>query len=337
MLENWLSKVCPEITSAISDLSPESIGQGIKIYKSLFPDLNDCQIVILSDNSEDMDKIRLQFYEMYHHLDNLYLADIGNLRNTDTNFLISLFTELLESKLLPIVITTNEEIIHTFHFALNSFHNKFESLYCGKRISKMSKLDYANCQKITSLGIQGHLNALDDLSEDDIVRLAAIKGNIEESEPFTRNVDTIIFNLNCIKHSEIIGYQDASPSGLDADEVTQLFRYFGFNDNLKGLFIYGYNGKYDFNHQTSQLISQVLWYFTEAKNHCITENITSTEDFHEFVVDLEGLDDPITFIKAKKSGRWWLKSVDNEKLIPCSYKDYLMACQNEIPDRIIKL
>ncbi|MDA9773869.1 arginase family protein [Saprospiraceae bacterium] len=335
MLENWLKKVNPEITSQISQLNTKTVAYAIKIHKQLFPDLDDCQIVLLSDNASQMDEIRKQFYEMYNHFENIGIADIGDLRNSDSNFLISLFTELLESKVLPIIITSDPNIIHTYHFALNAFHAGFTSLHCGKRIAAYHANDHANCNEVISMGTQGHFNSATELDNNQVVRMAEIKGSIEEAEPYTRTVDTITFDLNIIRHSEIPGFQDASPSGLDSDETTQLFRYFGFNDQLKGLFICNYDHQYDFNNMTSQMIAQLIWYFVEAKNECVKENIDSTEDFHEFLVDIEGLGDPIAFIKAKKSGRWWIKSNTHNDLIPCSYKDYLTACKNEIPDKLL--
>lgn len=337
MLENWLSKVNPEITSQISELSAESIGQAIKIHKSLFPDIDDCQIVLMSDNREHMDQIRLQFYEMYHHLDNLYLADLGDVRNNDTNFLISLFTEMLESKLIPIILTSDPIIIHTFHFALNAFQNPFESLYCGKRTAFYSKGDHALCKKVSSVGAQGHLNPLSDLNQGDVVRLAQIKDQIEEAEPYTRIADTICFDMNVMQHSEIPGHRDASPSGLNAQEFTQMFRFFGFNDRLKCLFVYNYDSAYDFNLMTAQLIAQGLWYFTEARNQCLLDNLDHSEDFQEFLVEIEGLSDPISFMKAKKSGRWWIKDAVASTMIPCTHRDYLIACQNEIPEKLANL
>ena len=337
MLENWLRKVSPSITEGLADLSPESIGRSIKIHKDLFPQLDDCQIVILGDNSENMNFIRAQFYEMYHHFDNLFFADLGEIRNSDTNFLINLFNELLESKLIPIVVTNNQELIHTFHFALNSFHKSFSSLFCGKKSAPYSPNAYAKCTSVYSMGVQGHYVPSALLNNKYIIRLAEITTSIEEAEPLTRNVDTIQVDLNVMKQSEVPGQQYTSPCGLDAENYTQLFRYFGYNDNLKAIFITGYESQYDFNRISAQLIAQGLWYFIDARDNCYKENIDSNEDFNEFVVDIEGLESPLSFIKAKKSGRWWIKSHhDDTVLIPCSFKDYEMACNNEIPNRLIE-
>jgi len=335
MLENWLKKVNPEITSQISQLNTETVAYAIKIHKQLFPDIDDCQVVLMSDDPINMDEVRKQFYSMYNHFDHICIADIGDLRNSDSNFLISLFTELLESKVIPILVTNDKNLIHSFHFALNAFHADFTSLYCGKQIAFYSENEYANCKSVISMGLQGHLNPRSFLNKKDIVRLADIKSNVEEAEPYTRTADTIVFDLNILSHASIPGNTLASPSGLTADDATQLFRYFGFNDQLKGLFIHNYDHNYDFNNQTSEVLAQLIWYFLEAKNECVKENIDSTEDFHEFLVDIEGLEDPISFIKAKKSGRWWIKSNTHSDLIPCSYSDYLTACKNEIPEKLL--
>ena len=335
MLENWLKKVNPELTSAISDLSIESIGRSIHIHKTIFPSIEDCKIVLLSDQASHMDAIRVQFYEMYHHFDNLMIADLGDIRNNDSNFLISLFTELISSGHIPVILSENKELIHAFHYALNAFHEPFTSSHCGKRLAFYSSDDYANCKHVLSIGTQSHLNAPSDLSTREFIRVGEIKSKIIEAEPFLRNSDTICLDLNIIRQADIPGCPDGSPSGINSEEATQLFRYFGFNDKLKALFIHNYHSDYDFNMQSAQLIAQGIWYFCEAINHCQMENINSNEDFHEFLVDIDGLDEPLTFIKAKKTGRWWMKDHAEEKLIPCSYSDYQTACKNEIPDKLI--
>ena len=50
----------------------------------------------------------------------------------------------------------------------------------------------------------------------------------------------------------------------------------------------------------------------------------------------------IRFWKSSKSGRWWLqvpaktkRKHNRHRLIPCSYNDYLSACQEDIPDRLV--
>jgi hypothetical protein len=41
------------------------------------------------------------------------------------------------------------------------------------------------------------------------------------------------------------------------------------------------------------------------------------------------------FLQSKKTGRWWMQLPD-KKFIACSYKDYLLASSNEIPERWLR-
>ena len=43
----------------------------------------------------------------------------------------------------------------------------------------------------------------------------------------------------------------------------------------------------------------------------------------------------IIFLQSKKTGRWWMQ-LPNKKFIACSYKDYVQASQNEIPERWLR-
>ena len=41
------------------------------------------------------------------------------------------------------------------------------------------------------------------------------------------------------------------------------------------------------------------------------------------------------FLQSKKTGRWWMQ-LPNKQFIACSYKDYLLASSNEIPERWLR-
>jgi formiminoglutamase len=63
----------------------------------------------------------------------------------------------------------------------------------------------------------------------------------------------------------------------------------------------------------------------------------------EYIVPLKQLDYQLTFWKSKRSGRWWLqvpvktkKQHQRHRLIPCSYEDYQLAGQDQLPDRLLE-
>ena len=41
------------------------------------------------------------------------------------------------------------------------------------------------------------------------------------------------------------------------------------------------------------------------------------------------------FLRSKITGRWWMQLPDG-KFIPCSYRDYMLASQNELPERYLR-
>jgi hypothetical protein len=53
-------------------------------------------------------------------------------------------------------------------------------------------------------------------------------------------------------------------------------------------------------------------------------------NFNEFTLALAEFD--TTFLQSKKTGRWWMKAHDG-KFIPCSKMDYVIAGNNDIPER----
>ena len=56
----------------------------------------------------------------------------------------------------------------------------------------------------------------------------------------------------------------------------------------------------------------------------------SFNEYHMAFAEVE-----TTFLQSKKTGRWWMQLPDKQ-FIACSYKDYLLASSNEIPERWLR-
>jgi formiminoglutamase len=56
----------------------------------------------------------------------------------------------------------------------------------------------------------------------------------------------------------------------------------------------------------------------------------SFNEFHMTFAEVETL-----FLQSKKTGRWWMQLPD-QKFIACSYRDYIAASQNELPERWLR-
>jgi formiminoglutamase len=77
-----------------------------------------------------------------------------------------------------------------------------------------------------------------------------------------------------------------------------------------------------------------MWYFIDGKNRSRKESLLNeAQNFNQFHTAFAEVD--TVFLQSKKTGRWWMQLPD-KKMIACSYKDYLFASNNEIPERWLR-
>ena len=197
------------------------------------------------------------------------------------------------------------------------------------------------------IGYQTYFNHLRDLEmleqmQMEAKRLGALKQDMMEIEPMVRDADLLSFNISAIKACDAPGYVHASPNGFFSDEACQITRFAGASDKMSSLGIYNYNPEFDIRRTTATGIAQMIWYFIEGIEIRKSDYpVVSMQQFQKFLVVIEGHEEEIIFLKSMKSDRWWLHVPVGSskkryyKMIPCSYKDYLTALENEIPEKWI--
>lgn len=174
------------------------------------------------------------------------------------------------------------------------------------------------------------LETLDKLRFD-CFRLGRVREDLEEMEPVLRHCDLLSIDMNAVRNCDAPFLKNGSPNGFFGDEMCQLVRYAGMSNQLSSLGIYGYQAQSDVNKQGAKLIAQMLWYFVDG--YLLRKNeakLSDREQFVEFNVTLA--DSNTLFLKSKKTNRWWMQLPEGS-FTPCSYKDYLLAGNNEIPER----
>ena len=136
--------------------------------------------------------------------------------------------------------------------------------------------------------------------------------------------------------------RNATPNGLYAEEACQIIRYAGLSDRVRSIGFYEMNPEHDVRDQTSQLVAQMIWYFVNGYYQRKQDDPRENEkDFTKFTVSMKNEED-LVFMKSRKSDRWWVqvpyidKQIEGNWMVPCSYADYEMACNDEIPDRWIR-
>lgn len=314
------------------------------------------------------DAVRNYLYKLYAGSFNVRVADLGNIHQghttEDTYFALRTSLDaLIRKNIVPIIIGGSQDLTYaqflgykdleqTINIAAidstfdigNPDEDITNNSYLGKIILHQPNylFNYSNIGYQTYLVNPTHLQMMNRLYFD-VYRLGQVRDKIEEAEPIIRQADMISFDITAIKHADAPANPNASPNGFYAEEACQMMRYAGMNDKLSSLGIYEINPKFDVSGKTAHLASQMIWCFMEGfysrKNDF--PNRTSS-DYVLFHVELEDSKQQINFYKSKKSDRWWMEipyppmknaKFERHTLIPCSYKDYEQAINNEIPDR----
>ena len=176
------------------------------------------------------------------------------------------------------------------------------------------------------------LETLDKLRFD-CFRVGHVKETIEEMEPVLRNSQMLSVDISAIASGYVPG-NSPSPNGLSGEDACVLMQYAGMSPNINTIGIYGYRPELDTNAQAARQISQMLWYIFDGRSRGNREAaLDEKESFNEYHLAFAEVD--TTFLQSKKTGRWWMQLPD-KSFIACSFKDYMLASSNEIPERWLR-
>ena len=318
-----------------------------KIFKSpeKFAD-NKKSIAIIGIDAVKADSIRRQFYKTTYPFESLFIADLGNVRNTSSEFIIPILKELVSNNINVILIGSD---ISQFESQINSFANnllniafveKSGDILFDKNIQTVLN-KYNNINRAKLIGFQTHLFDTTKLNSkllSNSMRLGEYRSNYKEIEPVLRDVDMMMFNLDSIRYSEIPGIKNTSPSGLTSEEACQIMKYLGLNTKNNLIDILGYDPKFDFHNQGAMLVSQLLWYYIDGLDQKINDDYLDSSTVSNYVVELNEYDISLEFVRSVKTGRMWVKipkeNNENSYFIPCSEDDYNKATKNELSNRI---
>lgn len=320
-------------------------------------------------SSKAADAIRLEFYQLIKHRNDLQIIDLGNIEagNTisDTYYALKqTIATLLKQKVLCLIIGASEDYIYQqyaayedVHFNMNVFiadarvalkfsdDNELQSGYLSRIIAHPKNYLF----NISHIGHQSYFvepesyDAFENMNFD-MLRLGIFRNKIQAIEPFCRNADMMAFNMSAIKAADAHGQNSPSANGFTGEEACQLARYAGMSNDLKSFGIYNVNPTHDLNNLTSQLAAQMLWYFIDGFNNRKSEYPNKdSNDFMVYYTSIQSTYD-ITFYKNKMSDRWWMEVPypknrnvqEGSFMVPCNYSDYEIALTDEIPDRWIK-
>lgn len=314
---------------------------------------------------ESPNYVREQLYKLYSN-SNSNILDLGNIKQgetlKDTLFAVSeTLHELIKMDVIPIVIGGGQEIT----LGLYKSYEKLEQIVNLTTVDR--KIDFEQINETTNnsylkdiilsqpnylfnysnLGSQSYYLHPDNEKMMhklffDNTRLGDLQDDISLAEPILRNTNILSFDLNSIRQSEVPGTSFASPNGFFGNEACQLARYAGMSDKMNVVGFFEMTPEYDLHGQTAHLVAQMVWYFIEGFQYRKNETpLTSSKNYTKYKVVLTKSEEELIFIKSNKSGRWWMKipyppskklKYERHHLVPCSYKDYQISLNDEMPD-----
>ncbi len=327
--------------------------------------INDCRgMEGCKEEANAPDAIRAELYRLKGN-PFIKICDLGNIRcgatSKDSQFAIkTVMSELLEKELIVILLGGDQSLVYGQHLAYEEKNKMLNVVLVDEKFQLKSEIDEIRVENyiynifthspnilfnLSLLGYQSYLVDEADLTllkkmSFESYRLGRIKDDMKEVEPIVRDADLLAFNIGAMKFSDAPAALDASPNGFYAEEACQIERYAGLSDRLSSFGIFDYMPSLDDRNVTAKTLAQIIWYFVSGVEQRKQDfPIINENDFQQFIVTFKDHHEDIVFLKSKRSNRWWIKIPDvemkfhNQRIFPCSYKDYQDALKNEIPDR----
>ena len=366
-LSDFLEPVNKHILSEDMGYKERQIGKLIDAYEEYLPDIDDADIVIIGCNEQRgggsiaegtaANAVRKEFYNLYYWHSDIKIVDLGNIRIgkslSDTYAALKVvIQELMELDKLVVVLGGSHDL------TLAQYHAFAEK----KRV-----IDVAGVDAVIDINLESPLRSENFLMEMltgepnytrhynhiafqsyyvhprmletmdklrfDCFRVGNVKEHIEEMEPVLRNCHLFSFDIMAIANA-FAPANTLSPNGLTGEEACSLMQFAGMSRQMRSVGIFGYQPEKDKENLTAKQVSHMLWYLMDGRSRGSKEAMIDERDsFNEYHTAFAEVD--TVFLQSKKTGRWWMQLPDKQ-YIACSYKDYLLASSNEIPERWLR-
>ncbi len=365
---DFLMPIDRDVISNDAGYKDAQIGKVIKVYEESFPDLDEAHIVLvgcgeqrgegLRVTSNAANEIRKEFYGLFYWHTDIKLADVGNIKTgnslPDTYAALKIVIhELISIGKTVVVLGGSHDLTLAQYYAFAEDKKPIDAvgvdalidinidspLRSNNFVMELLTGEPNYMKNYNHLAFQSYfvhprmLETMDKLRFD-CFRVGSVKENIEEMEPVIRNCHLFSFDVSAIA-TAFAPANIQTPNGLTGEEACVLMQYAGMSPNMKTIGIYGYQPEHDREALTAKQISQMLWYLIDGKSKGHKEvSLEERDSFNEFHTSFSEVD--TIFLQSKKTGRWWMQMPD-KKFMACSYKDYVIASNNEYPERWLRM
>lgn len=343
------------------------IGKVVQLYEDEFPDIDEADLILvgcteqrgaaLLHQSGAANAIRNEFYSLFYWHQDIRLVDIGNVKTgksmNDTYAALKMVLhELAHAGKTVVVLGGSHDLTLAQYHAFADDRRLIDAVGIDAvidiNIDSPFRSDNFLMELLTAepnymrhynhIGFQSYfvhprmLETMDKLRFD-CFRVGSVKEHLEEMEPVIRNCHLFSFDISAIAHA-FAPANLLTPNGFNGEEACTLMQYAGMSPNMQSLGIYGYRPEKDVDNLTARQISQMLWYLLDGRSRGRKEaRMDERDSFNEFHTAFAEV--ATVFLQSKRTGRWWMQLPDRQ-FIACSYKDYLLASSNEIPERWLR-
>ncbi len=367
-LLDFLEPISVDVVTGDNGFNDGQLAKHIAMYESELPDITTADIVLVGiaesrgNGVADVtrsapDCIRKQFYQLNYWHKDVHIADIGNIKTgaslADSYAAVkTVLAELLRMNKTVVLLGGSHDITLAQYYAYKELQQLVEATGIDASIDLKGESQVRSenflMEMLTSepnlvrhynhIGFQSYfvhprmLETMDKLRFD-CYRLGVAKENMEEMEPVLRNTNLLSFDISAIKYGDSPASR-MSPNGFTGEEACMLTRYAGMSNTISSFGMYGYLPQLDVNDLSAKQVAQMMWYFIDGKSRskqeAPIEDRNNFNEYHSTFTEVETV-----FLQSKKTGRWWMQ-LPNKKFIACSYNDYVIASQNEIPERWLR-
>jgi arginase family enzyme len=313
------------------------------------------------------DEIRRQLYQLYRWKKAVKIVDFGNFiigeTIEDSYIAISELTAyLLQHNVIPVILGGSNDLAYALYrtyvtleqvvnmvavdsrFDLGNEESPIKAnAYLDKIVMQRPNflLNYAN------IGYQSYLVAPEnsELMQQlffETYRVGTMRKNMEEIEPVVRNADLLTIDMAVVRRADAPGSPHSTINGFYGEEICQVAQFAGMSDKLTMFGIFEFDPTQDYNNQTSQLASHILWYFVEGYLHRAGDTLFKNKTaYTQHSITVSDTTQDLIFYCSKQTNRWWMvvpvinlsKNMERFYFLPCTLKEFEMACENKIPER----
>jgi len=344
------------------------LGKHVLVYEDELPNIDAADLVIVgcgemrgmgmqyADTSAP-DTIRAAFYSLFYWHTQVVVADLGNIKTGATvqdsyAAVKTVVGELMQMGKKVLILGGSHDITTPQYQAYGKLNKIVDAVVVDSKIDlDMESVELADqflvdmftgipnyLRHYSHIGFQSYfmhphmLETIDKLGFD-CFRVGKVKESIEEMEPAIRNSEIFSFDIAAIQYAHAPANR-ITPNGFNGEEACTLMQYAGMSHTCNSIGLYGYVAAQDQHGLTAIQQAHMLWYVLDGVQKGKQEaELNNRNEFNEFTMAFSEVE--TAFLQSKRTGRWWMQLHDG-KYVACSYRDYVTACNNDIPERWLR-